>query len=426
MTIHAGTQWEVRTTGSDTNGGGFSPTIASAGTDYSQQDTPQLSITDGVCTGNTTLTSATGGFTSAMIGNVVYMSSGPTWRTISAVINTNTVTLAGNGPNATGMTCNVGGCLATPGRLSNLPVSNNRCWIKEGVYTITTATPGPSGPYYQSTNIQVVVEGYSTSRGDLSGDVVLSAGAVGSVTLWRMACTNQKSTFRNVQADANGQSSVVGFVYNSTQLLMVFRCVATGCSTGFNATGYEYCVAVNCTTGFSGGSAFLCIATGGTTGFTVNTAVECLAIGCAGGFSNLDFANGCHLRCLAVSCTSSGYAQDAGALSRRQTLRFCGAHSCGTGFSIQYSTTNLPASSYDQCWTYNCTTPVAGSAEWQEFLTVVDDPFTDVSGGDYTLTSAGAAALEITPWLLRTWKSYASAVPPAAGSGGSTVIVIED
>jgi hypothetical protein len=36
MALAAGVQWDVRTTGSDTNGGGFDHTVVSPGTDYSQ------------------------------------------------------------------------------------------------------------------------------------------------------------------------------------------------------------------------------------------------------------------------------------------------------------------------------------------------------------------------------------------------------
>lgn len=44
--IAATTQWELRTTGNDSNGGGFNPKETSAGTDYSQQDSAQIAFTD--------------------------------------------------------------------------------------------------------------------------------------------------------------------------------------------------------------------------------------------------------------------------------------------------------------------------------------------------------------------------------------------
>ena len=56
MALSTGIVWEVRTTGALDNGGGFNP--ASSGVDYSQQNSAELSLTDGDCDGSTTLTSA--------------------------------------------------------------------------------------------------------------------------------------------------------------------------------------------------------------------------------------------------------------------------------------------------------------------------------------------------------------------------------
>src|SRR5216683_1498046 len=80
-TISSATVWDVRpTTGSNLNGACFDSTIANAGTDYSQQATAQLSLSDMATTGvTTTVTSVTGGFTSAMIGNCLRIDSGTNW-----------------------------------------------------------------------------------------------------------------------------------------------------------------------------------------------------------------------------------------------------------------------------------------------------------------------------------------------------------
>jgi hypothetical protein len=88
----------VRPSGDNTNGGGFDTGISGHGTDYSQQDAAQLSLTDLACTtGTSTLTSATGGFTSAMIGNAVQISSGTNFTAgeyfIIAYASSNSVTL---------------------------------------------------------------------------------------------------------------------------------------------------------------------------------------------------------------------------------------------------------------------------------------------------------------------------------------------
>ena len=77
MALPAATVWEVRpTAGSDTNGGGF--VAGASGTDYSQQNAANsagsdISTTDVVATGVATITSATASFTSAIVGNVIYL-----------------------------------------------------------------------------------------------------------------------------------------------------------------------------------------------------------------------------------------------------------------------------------------------------------------------------------------------------------------
>jgi len=96
--INAGTVWECRSTGNLANGGGYYNRNPGTSVDYSQQNAAQLSLTDLACvTTTTTLTSATGGFTAAMAGNVIKITSGTNfiagWYEITAYTNTNTVTL---------------------------------------------------------------------------------------------------------------------------------------------------------------------------------------------------------------------------------------------------------------------------------------------------------------------------------------------
>ena len=85
--------------GSNNNAGYFDASLANAGTDYTAaQATPILALTDLACTaGTTTLTSATGGFTAAMIANGIYIASGTNFTAglyvITAYTDTNTVTL---------------------------------------------------------------------------------------------------------------------------------------------------------------------------------------------------------------------------------------------------------------------------------------------------------------------------------------------
>lgn len=99
MSINAAMNWWVRAGGDQLNGGGYDETVSGAGTNFCDQDSPQLSLSDFATSGaaSTTLTSATGGFTAAMIGNVIRIASGTNFQTgyyvITAYTNTNTVTL---------------------------------------------------------------------------------------------------------------------------------------------------------------------------------------------------------------------------------------------------------------------------------------------------------------------------------------------
>ena len=163
MTIGASTVWRVRVGGNASNGAGYDSTISGAGTDYSQQDSPQLSLTDLVCSGDTTVTSVTGGFTTAMIGNAMKMSGGGATEGYYFVItctDTNTITVdrtpgtvvagtgkvggaadkwqtVANNANGAGFKCVAGNIIYIRGSGSELPSSDD--------YTTTGFVTPPNG-----------------------------------------------------------------------------------------------------------------------------------------------------------------------------------------------------------------------------------------------------------------------------------------
>src|SRR5918993_643506 len=53
------------------NGGGF--VAGATGTDYSQQDAPQVAVTDAVANGTTTITSDAAAFATTHVGNIIYL-----------------------------------------------------------------------------------------------------------------------------------------------------------------------------------------------------------------------------------------------------------------------------------------------------------------------------------------------------------------
>jgi hypothetical protein len=175
MAITANTVWEIQTGGSDDNGGGYDSSIAGAGTDYSQQTAAQLALSDATTSGagSTTLTSATGGFTSAMVGNILYVRSGTHFQTgfyqVVTYTDTNNVILdrtptSGGAAGSVG-TFNLGGCRATvannafPGAL----VAGNTVYIKGGAYSqggVSSHTAGTAAA-------PIKYIGYKTTRNDV-------------------------------------------------------------------------------------------------------------------------------------------------------------------------------------------------------------------------------------------------------------------
>lgn len=197
MAIGPGMQWELRTTGSNENGAGFDPTIAGAGNDYSQQDNPQLNKTDLATpgAGSTTLTSASGGFTAAMVGNVIYIRSGINFTVGAYVVvsftNSNTVTLdrtptpSGAGSGGAGK---LGGAGATIQHIQSRGVAGNTYWFK---YSTTAFTFAASHELEDGTlNSWTRYIGYVNTRGD--------GGAKGTTLKPRLLATaNGVSIFRN-------------------------------------------------------------------------------------------------------------------------------------------------------------------------------------------------------------------------------------
>lgn len=77
-TTPATTIWRIRAGGNALNAGGFDPSTSGAGRDYTDQDSPVVSVTDWATSGagSTALTSATANIPSDVIGNWVRISAG--------------------------------------------------------------------------------------------------------------------------------------------------------------------------------------------------------------------------------------------------------------------------------------------------------------------------------------------------------------
>lgn len=328
MALAAATVWEVRTGGSDTNGGGFK--TGATGTDWTLQDAAQYSVTDGVTAGTTTITSATANFGTDVVGNIMYVQGGTGsvaagWYEITARTNSTTITVdRSTGLTAgTGVTLKIGGALATPGLAASLmTVAGHTCYVKAGTYTITTATPGASGPVSFTAVAGLHMEGYSATRGDLGTAPVINAGSVTSAVLIDcQAGFNVGASVVNMGVDGNSQTGIDGF-------------------RSYTAATFTKCYAQNCKQSTS------------RCGFVLNTVatfVHCWADNCGIGFYN-GGSTPVIVGSRASNCTSHGFQfQTSGT---KQNIFDCiSDHNAGNGFDATFGTATV----YHNCTADNNT-----------------------------------------------------------------------
>lgn len=232
-TLSVNTVWELRTTGTDTNGGAF--VTGASGTDYSQNDnknasgctscgssTVNLSTTDAVAAGTTTITSAAASFTSGIVGNVIRLSGGTGsltagWYQVTTFTNSTTIVVDRTVATGTGITMNIGGALLTWGQLfaSTNFAAFHQAYVKSGTYTFTSAVTVTANCIGTISTAQTMcqINGYGTTRGD-GGTRPLITTATNSTTLFNM----------------NGAD---GFFWRH----LSFSNTAATRSHGFNATG---------------------------------------------------------------------------------------------------------------------------------------------------------------------------------------------
>ncbi len=178
--------WECRATGLDTNGGGFH--TGASGTDFSQQATPQYSLSSLTSSGagDVVLSAAAA---AVMVGNVAQVASGTNFNAgfyeiisvsvgVSITFSTRSTDGASicSGVGASGV-MKIGGCLQTEAMVGAASAPGNPAHFKFGIGEITSATPnvsggvpifiggtGPGFEYGNPGNTRWI--GYHTTRGD--------------------------------------------------------------------------------------------------------------------------------------------------------------------------------------------------------------------------------------------------------------------
>ncbi len=230
MAASNATVFEVRPTGSDTNGGFW--TVGATGTDWSQQAAAQYSVTDGVTAGTTTITSATAAFGVDVVGNGVYVQGGTGsvtagWYQIISRTNATTIVVdRSTGLTAgTGVTLHVGGCLAT---VTGLAAAMNSCnpgggkhWVRGGTTYVQTAVAAFANSAINPAPFNKIM-GYGTVRGDGGkATIQLSGSATGCISV-----TTAGNLFENFVLDCNSISGTTGFTGTVTGTCVVRKCVA--------------------------------------------------------------------------------------------------------------------------------------------------------------------------------------------------------
>ncbi len=226
MAFAATVTWDVRTTGSDSNGGGFDPISGTPGTNYSVQDSPQITYTDLVIDGttNTKCTSAGNPFTSAHVGNVINITSGTGFtvqrvQVMSVTGSAATVDKSLGTLSSTGGNGKLGGGLQTIATANGLCVAGNSVYIKSGTYTLTTAVAISVTTFFWS--------GYQTTHGDNGTRPLITTSTNSTILVTTSASTGVQS-FTNISF-SNTAGTRAAMLQQVTQHAAGSTWVLSGC-----------------------------------------------------------------------------------------------------------------------------------------------------------------------------------------------------
>lgn len=302
MALSALTQWEVRTLGSATNGGGF--VAGASGTDWSQQNSAQYALTTLTTSGaNAVILTALA--SADMVGNIIQITGGTNFTTgffqilsVSVGVSITCDRNVATGVGAAG-TANIGGALTSVTTTFASSVAGNVTWVKaDGTYS-------PTGGVMLIT-AQTLLIGYATTRGD---NGLVTFDATGMTALATTFQVNTLATAANIKVLNSKNASFSG----SGGVNGCFNCYANGGASGFaTVTICVACTAVSAgNNGFTGCSAMIsCYASGNAVmGFSLPGTGCC--VGCisanntGGGFTT---TNACSLtNCVAFGNTTSGF-----------------------------------------------------------------------------------------------------------------------
>lgn len=417
MALSANTVWEVRTTGADTNGGGF--VTGSGGTDWSQQAAAQYSVTDAVTAGTTTITSATAAFGTDVVGNILYIQGGTApvtagWYQIISRTNSTTIVVDRSTglTTGTGATLKIGGALLTIGAVEPLIVRGNVVWVKSGTYSISSTINWDSGdslPAYTP----VYMLGYDATRGDnptgTGRPLIETSSALNPMVRVNIG-TRIFSNFRLDGTDnalvgiAAGDGSTVRGAQISN--VKVERCATTGidANSGGNGLAVVGCevtdMKAGATAAISGGFCVGCyVHDSPGVGFNYpNSAVGCVADTMTGDGFRFGGLNVCTqlLNNVAYACGGDGF--DSPDTYTGVTAVLNNIAYGNTGYGMRTDKSEVVARNW--LIDYNALGSNTAGARLNFIagghdVTLTADPFTDAANGDFSLnaTAGGGADL---------------------------------
>lgn len=394
--------------GSDLNGGIFNS--AAAGVDYSQQNSAQVTLTTtSTVHTDTTAINVVGHTVSANdVGNIFNNTGGtstPGLYEIQTVDVVNNRWGVDRSVGTAGQTVDgrMGGAFASHGKMAaSLTRNGQKGYGKNtGTDTLTTSTPGSAGPIVLSNTIDLIFEGYTTTRGDELGPTI-DAGAVTGITIFATQGAGTQAVI-GFNIDGAGGASNIGMSLAASRSF-AYKCTFTDCVTGIvgttTRTRADNCAAIGCSTrGFLDINARGCTATTCGVGFEVTATVghisQCVAYAnTTWGFQATGTPSGFTWEhCTADANGSGGF--DFGTGSSGLGINLLSTNHSGVG-DVGYLSSGTGGtedwSMLINCAVYNNTTNFSGTYHFNRgSITCTGDPYVNRAGNDFRPNNTGSA-----------------------------------
>lgn len=421
MAHSANTVWEVRTTGSDDNGGAFQ--TGASGTDFSQQNGPQATLTAASVVNATTtrLDVSAGDYTveAADVGNMVKVAGGTAtpgfYQITAATTGAANQWTVDRSLGTAGQTCpgRMGGALASIGGLGLAIDANNtpgsKAYIQSGTYTLTSSAANVSGGTFSNpTNETLQIIGYSSAGGrtDISVAPVIDCGAITSITVFDINNgTSAGVGVVNVTVDGQGGANNIAFDLPAVASSQLFLCTATDCTTGFMIPNNAQCVLISCrangcTTGFTinSGQVTRSWADGCTTGFQLSTNGNSRVLGCLATDGTTGFDTGANTGMVLLDCTADGNSGDGFLIDTQACVAInCLATNNG-GWGIDFGAATINGFGFANAAYNNTSGNIRNNTTNSVVLgtiTLTADPYVNAAGDDYRPNDVAGGGADI-------------------------------